>query len=154
MAKHGRMSCAGRSRHISIKYFWASDRVKQGGIDVHHCPTLKMLADYFTKPLQGKLFHKFCAVIMGWKHMSTLWEEDLASDKRMNSDMSFKERVGNNVFRENKNVNKKSTVTHADVVKSNMSKIVRTTKEDERRSCESSALNSSQLQLNPIVSRV
>ena len=80
MAKHGRNSCSSRSRHISIKYFWVTDRVKQGGIDVRHCPTLKMLANYFTKPLQGKIFHKFRAVIMGWKHISTLWEdnEDIA----------------------------------------------------------------------------
>jgi len=37
-----------------------------------YCPTEEMLANYFTKPLQGALFHKFCAVIMRWAHVSTL----------------------------------------------------------------------------------
>ena len=31
-----------------------------------------MLADFFTKALQGALFAKFCDVIMGWKHVDTL----------------------------------------------------------------------------------
>ena len=32
----------------------------------------KMLADYFTKPLQGSLFRKFRAIIMGWEPLSAL----------------------------------------------------------------------------------
>ncbi len=31
-----------------------------------------MLADYFTKPLQGKLFHQLRAIIMGWIDLDTL----------------------------------------------------------------------------------
>ena len=31
-----------------------------------------MLTDFFTKPLQGSLFRKMRAIIMGWKHMDTL----------------------------------------------------------------------------------
>ena len=31
-----------------------------------------MMADYFTKPLQGALFNKFQAVIMGWEHIDSL----------------------------------------------------------------------------------
>jgi hypothetical protein len=31
-----------------------------------------MLADYFTKPLQGKLFRNFREVIMGYKHVNEL----------------------------------------------------------------------------------
>ena len=31
-----------------------------------------MLADYFTKPLQGNLFRRLREVIMGWKHIDTL----------------------------------------------------------------------------------
>jgi hypothetical protein len=31
-----------------------------------------MLADFFTKPLQGSLFRKFREVIMGHKHIDTL----------------------------------------------------------------------------------
>jgi hypothetical protein len=33
-----------------------------------------MLADFFTKPLQGALFRKLAAVVMGHKHISSLTE--------------------------------------------------------------------------------
>ena len=31
-----------------------------------------MIADYFTKPLQGVIFNKFRSMIMGWEHIETL----------------------------------------------------------------------------------
>jgi hypothetical protein len=34
-------------------------------MEVTHCPTEQMLADFFTKPSQGSLFRKFRDVIMG-----------------------------------------------------------------------------------------
>ena len=45
-----------------------------------------MIADFFTKPLQGALFNKFQAVIMGWEHIDTI---SLSRNK---------ERVGKSVF--------------------------------------------------------
>ena len=33
-----------------------------------------MLADFFTKPIQGSLFRRLKAVLMGHAHMSTLME--------------------------------------------------------------------------------
>mmetsp|Transcript_9758 Transcript_9758/g.13789 ORF Transcript_9758/g.13789 Transcript_9758/m.13789 type:complete len:101 (+) Transcript_9758:1862-2164(+) len=51
MAINGRLSCGSNSRHINIRFFWIADRFKQGKITVKHCPTDKMLADFFTKPL-------------------------------------------------------------------------------------------------------
>ena len=74
MAKNGKMSCSRKSRHIAIKFFWIHDRVKQGQIEVKHCPTDVMLADFFTKALQGKRFDIFRIVIMGWDHISILNE--------------------------------------------------------------------------------
>jgi hypothetical protein len=41
-------------------------------IYVQHCPTEHMLADFFTKPLQGSLFRKFREVILEQKHMDLL----------------------------------------------------------------------------------
>ncbi len=37
-----------------------------------YCPTHEMLADFFTKPLQGSLFRKFRDVLLGHQHVSTL----------------------------------------------------------------------------------
>ena len=59
---NGRMSSGKNTRHIDIKYFFAKDRVDTEGISIVHCPTEQMLADFFTKPLQGALFKKFKAV--------------------------------------------------------------------------------------------
>ena len=33
-------------------------------LSIVYCPTHLMLDDYFTKPLQGELFHKFRDIIM------------------------------------------------------------------------------------------
>jgi hypothetical protein len=56
---NGRASCGQKSRHIDIRYFFMKDRIETEGIEVVYCPTEDMLADFFTKPLQGSLFEKF-----------------------------------------------------------------------------------------------
>ena len=66
MEKNGRNSCTGNSRHINIRYFFVHDRVKSGDIQVVYCPTERMVADFFTKLLQGKMFHKFRDTVMGY----------------------------------------------------------------------------------------
>ena len=72
MESNGRASCSDRSRHIDIRYFFVKDYVRRNEIQIQYCPTDKMLADYFTKPLQGSLFRKFRAIIMGWEPLSAL----------------------------------------------------------------------------------
>ena len=41
-----------------------ADRIKQGELRVEYCPTGDMVADYFTKPLQGSLFRRMRDTIM------------------------------------------------------------------------------------------
>ena len=65
METNGRKSCGEKSRHIDIRYFFIKDVIKREGIDIKHCPTDLMLADYFTKPQQGKLFKTMRDIIMG-----------------------------------------------------------------------------------------
>ena len=72
MQKNGRASAGQKSRHINIRYFFIKDRIDNGEISVVHCPTEDMIADFFTKPLQGSLFVKFRDIIMGITHFSTL----------------------------------------------------------------------------------
>ena len=72
MEKNGRQSAGQRSRHINIRYFFIKDRICNDEISLLHCPTAIMIADYFTKPLQGALFVKFRDIIMGITHFSTL----------------------------------------------------------------------------------
>ena len=86
LEKNGRASAGQKSRHIDIRYFWVKDRVKSENIDIVHCPTEEMLADFFTKPLQGQLFEKFKRVLMGHAHIDTL--------KQSPTTALVKERVG------------------------------------------------------------
>lgn len=69
---NGRASCSSKTRHVSIRYFFVKDRARQENIAIRHCPTLRMLADFFTKPLQGALFRKFRDVILGYAHINSL----------------------------------------------------------------------------------
>jgi hypothetical protein len=77
--KNGRKSCGPNSRHRDIRYFFIKDRLGVENVSVHYCPAEQMLADFFTKPLQGSLFRKFREVIMGHKHIDTLKEVPTAS---------------------------------------------------------------------------
>ena len=63
--KNGSVSSGKKSRHINIRYFFIKDILKREGIDVKHCPTERMIADFLTKPLQGKLFKYLRDIIMG-----------------------------------------------------------------------------------------
>ena len=65
LAKNGKRSSGKQTKHINIQYFFVTDKIKQGEVTIIHCPTKEMIADYFTKPLQGALFRKFRDLIMG-----------------------------------------------------------------------------------------
>ena len=61
---NGKKSSKKRTKHVRVRYFFIKDRVSSGEITLEHCPTEEMLADHFTKPLQGNLFRKFRDKIM------------------------------------------------------------------------------------------
>jgi hypothetical protein len=42
-----------------------TDRISKGELKVQGCPTTDMIADYMTRPLQGKLFRRFRDLIIG-----------------------------------------------------------------------------------------
>ena len=65
LEKNGVASAGRRSKHIDIRYFWLKDRVERGDVNIKYCPTKLMIADFFTKPLQGTFFKRLKAVIMG-----------------------------------------------------------------------------------------
>ena len=52
---NGSISSGKKSRHINIRFF-IEDILKRENIEVKHCPIERMIANFFTKPLQGKLF--------------------------------------------------------------------------------------------------
>ena len=65
MEINGRNSCTGNSRHIDIRYFFVKDQIDKGYLTVKYYSTDQMLADFFTKSLQGADFIKFRNEIMG-----------------------------------------------------------------------------------------
>ena len=69
---NGRNSCTGNSRHIDVKFFWVKDHVDKKEVKIEYLPTHIMLADFFTKAIQGTLFTEFRKYIMGWKPMCDL----------------------------------------------------------------------------------
>ena len=65
LEKNGKASSGKRTKHINIRYFFVTDRIKKGDLKVEWCPTDEMIADFWTKPNQGSLFRKFRDRIMG-----------------------------------------------------------------------------------------
>ena len=121
MEKNGRNSCTGNSRHIHIRYFFVKDRVDKKEVKIEYCPTEQMLADFFTKPLQGSLFRKFRDVIMGYKPMTDLYTvQDLPIKERVeipveNRKMSENTIVSDSSRKENRNVSWADVVKNDDV---------------------------------------
>jgi hypothetical protein len=61
---NGRKSIGKRTRHICIRYFFVTDRIKSNEVSIEYCPTKEMTSDFMTKPLQGSPFRDFRAEIM------------------------------------------------------------------------------------------
>ncbi len=75
LERNGKMSSGKRTKHIAIRYFFVTDRVKAGEISPKWCPTGEMITDFLTKPLQGAMFCKFRDLLMGI--VPTVNEDDL-----------------------------------------------------------------------------
>ena len=63
--------------------FFVKDRVDKGEVKVEYCPTELMLADFYTKPLQGRLFKRFRDVLMGNEPISSLKEKKIKIKERV-----------------------------------------------------------------------
>ena len=65
MEKNGKASSSKRTKHINIRYYFVTDRIKNKELSIKWCPTGDMTADFMTKPNQGSLFKNFRDQIMG-----------------------------------------------------------------------------------------
>jgi hypothetical protein len=72
LEENGKKSSSKRTRALNIRYFFLTDQIAKGNLIVEYCPTTEMIADYFSKPLQGKLFQKFRKSIMGHDDMQDI----------------------------------------------------------------------------------
>ena len=65
LLKNGKRSSTKRTRAFNIRYFFLTDQIEKNYLTVEYCPSTGMIADYMSKPLQGKLFQEFRKAIMG-----------------------------------------------------------------------------------------
>ena len=61
---NGKQSLTKRTRALNIRYFFIADQVEKGRLTVEYCPTGSMVANFFSKALQGQLFRNLKGIIM------------------------------------------------------------------------------------------
>jgi hypothetical protein len=70
LARNGQ-SNSERTRHINLRHFFVTDRIRAGEIGIAHLGTEEMIADIMTKPLQGSLFRTLRSQLMNWTYDPT-----------------------------------------------------------------------------------
>jgi hypothetical protein len=81
LERNGRASSSKRTRHINTRYFFICDRVNMKEVRLHWCPTKEMVADFWTKPLQGSHFRRLRDYIMGRVRCVKPKPDDTAKEK-------------------------------------------------------------------------
>ena len=64
LMKNGKLSSGKRTKHFDIRYYYVKDLIGWGVIKVAHCISEDMMADFFTKLLQGKWFVQMKNIIL------------------------------------------------------------------------------------------
>ena len=64
LSENGQLSSSKRTRQLNVRYFVMTDKRQKGEVKVAYCPIANMLADFFTKPLQGSAFRKMRDIIL------------------------------------------------------------------------------------------
>jgi len=110
LEKNGRRSSGKRTRHIEIRYYFITDNIQRGNVKVEYCPTELMLADFFTKPLQGTLFRQFRARLLNMPH-----DPVIASQECVGTSTSGETRMYDDVERTSRPTDGEDKPTYADV---------------------------------------
>lgn len=61
---NGRVSSSKRTKHIKSRFFFITDKIASGDLDVQYLPTEKMWSDVLNKPKQGKGFRLDRSLLM------------------------------------------------------------------------------------------
>ena len=65
-----------RNKTVGVKFHHVQEQVREKVIKVVHVATQNNPADLFTKPLSGKLFETFVAIVMGHKSHKELLDQE------------------------------------------------------------------------------
>ena len=98
LERNGKRSSSKRTRHIDIRYFFVTDRIESKEMRVEYCPTGDMVADFFTKPLQGAAFRKFRDTILNVneRDLKELLEMNLSDEHLANKVSHHRSVLGTN----------------------------------------------------------
>jgi len=107
LEKNGKASSSERTKHKNVRCYFITDRIQKKELKVFCCPTDEMVADFFTKPLQGRKFKKFRNMIMNIKDDKEISEKKPKKRTRASNDSS----VGHRSVLEKKKQKTASTVT-------------------------------------------
>ena len=77
LERNGRRSSGKRTRALNIRYYFVTDQVDKGVVDVFYCPTDEMIGDFMTKPVQGKKYKMFDRKIMGLIFKCTILDDSI-----------------------------------------------------------------------------
>ena len=58
LAENGSTSSGKCTKHLDVRYYFVTNKIKNGEVKIAYCPTKDMLGDFFTKLLQGSAFIK------------------------------------------------------------------------------------------------
>jgi hypothetical protein len=68
LMKNGRLSSGKRTKHFDIRFFYVKDLIDRKIISITHCVMEEMIADFFTKPIQGKRFRIIRDITLNLTH--------------------------------------------------------------------------------------
>ena len=63
-----------RTRHYGVRYEFIKSHIESHTINLEHCPTVDMVADILTKPLERPAFEKLRNFLLGLRPLS-MWQE-------------------------------------------------------------------------------
>jgi len=89
---NGRLSSGKRTKHLDIRYFFVKDLLDRGVITLSHCLSDNMIADFFTKPVQGQRFQILRNLILNIDH--SIGHRSVLGNK-LNTDAQMNEPIGN-----------------------------------------------------------
>ena len=59
-----RISSGKKTKHISSRFFFITDKIDKGEVDVEYCPTNNMWCEILNKPKRGALYRLDCSHLM------------------------------------------------------------------------------------------
>ena len=81
LMKNGRLSAGKRTKHLDIRYFYVRDLTERGIVQVEHCTTDEMVADFCTNPIQGRKFQVFRDMILNHGDSSALQYRNMLDNR-------------------------------------------------------------------------